>query len=222
MRWRSPRPSARSASRAPPSTSSRKSRRPPSTLCTRSTTSSSLPTCQAFFRATTTSAPRSSRRIFGATWRARRSSTWSIAPRAISGSVDDASRRPRADVRLLRGDARDLHEVARGSQARLHGGAGGRIGGIHPRVPHAVHVVVVAHVGEPDSGGEELGLAAPRGGEQLVELLEDLLGLALHVRVGIAGDLARDVDGVAADDGCAQTLARLDPLDGHQSLLGLA
>src|SRR6266581_4294242 len=71
-------------------------------------------------------------------------------------------------------------------------------------------------------GGEELGLVAARRGEEIVELLEDLLGLTLGVRGGVGGDLAGDVDGVAVDDGGAQTLAGLYPLDGHQDLLGLA
>src|SRR6266851_1965524 len=121
--------------------------------------------------------------------------------------------------RLLRGHARDLDEVLGRGQTRLHGGARGRIRGIHPGVPHRVHVVEVAHVGEPDGGGEELGLARARPGEEIVDLLQDLLGLALDVRGGIAGDLARQVDGVAMHDGGAQALARLDALDAHGVLL---
>src|SRR5882672_6813080 len=121
--------------------------------------------------------------------------------------------------RLLRGHARDLDEVLGGGQARLHGGARGRIRGIHPGVPHGVHVVEVAHVGEPDGGGEELGLARAGRGEEIVDLPQDLLGLALDVSGGIAGDLARQVDGVAMHDGGAQALARLNALDAHGVLL---
>src|SRR6266446_2156210 len=121
--------------------------------------------------------------------------------------------------RLLRGHARDLDEVLGCGQTRLHGGARGRIRGIHPGVPHGVHILEVAHVGEPDGGGEELGLARARGGEEIVDLLQDLLGLALDVGGGIAGDLARQVDGVAMHDGGAQALARLKALDGHGVLL---
>src|SRR5437879_3660403 len=120
---------------------------------------------------------------------------------------------------LLRGHARDLDEVLGRGQPRLHGGARGRIRGIHPGVPHGVHVLEVAHVGEPDGGGEELGLARARGGEEIVDLLQDLLGLALDVGGGIAGDLACQVDGVAMHDGGAQALARLKALDGHGVLL---
>ena len=61
--------------------------------------------------------------------------------------------------------------------------------------------------------GEELGLARARRREQLVELLEDLLGLALDARRGIGGDLSGEVHGVAVDDGAARcagpTLKRL-------------
>src|SRR2546425_459549 len=58
-----------------------------------------------------------------------------------------------------------------------------------------------------------------RPGEEIVDLLQDLLGLALDVGGGIAGDLARQVDGVAMHDGGAQALARLDALDAHGVLL---
>src|SRR5262249_21857488 len=59
IEMRPPRPPARNASPAPPTTSLKTSRPPPGILSTRLTTSSSPPTCRAFSRATTTSAPRS-------------------------------------------------------------------------------------------------------------------------------------------------------------------
>jgi len=105
------------------------------------------------------------------------------------------------------------------SRASTVARAGGFAGSI--QASHGVHVVEVAHVGEPDGGGEELGLARARRGEEIVDLLQDLLGLTLDVGGGIAGDLARQVDGVAMHDGGAQALARLNALDAHGILLCL-
>src|SRR5262245_31143010 len=79
----------------------------------------------------------------------------------------------------------DLDEVLGRSQPRLDGRARGSVGGIDPGVPGRVHVVVDAHVGHVHGGREDLRLVAADGGQGLVDLLQDLLGLALGVRRGV-------------------------------------
>ncbi len=61
-------------------------------------------------------------------------------------------------------------------------------------------------------------MAAHRG-QVLVDLLQDLLGLALGVRGGIARDDARQVHRVAVDDRLAQPGADAVTLDAHRALL---
>src|SRR5262249_40863751 len=48
---------------------------------------------------------------------------------------------------------------------------------------------------------------------QLVDLLEDLLRLVLHRRHGLRRNLARDIDGVAMDDGLAEPATRRQASD---------
>src|SRR6266849_6580160 len=148
-------------------------------------------------------------------WTVPREKFPSVAPIDSPLARDDRAR----GSGLLRGHARDLDEVLGRGQPRLHGGARGRIRGIHPGVPHGVHVVEVSHVGEPDGGGEELGFARAGRGQEIVDLFQDLLGLTLDVGGGVAGDLPGQVDGVTVHDGGAQALARLKALDAHVALL---
>src|SRR3972149_4335731 len=74
---------------------------------------------------------------------------------------------PRSDGR----DGHDLDQVLGRREARLDGRAR-------------------RHVGEIDGGGEELRFVAADRRERLVDLLQNLLGLALRVGRGIAGDHA--------------------------------
>src|SRR5213592_1242572 len=67
-------------------------------------------------------------------------------------------------------------------------------------------------------GREELRLAAAGRRQQPVDLLEDLLGLTLRRR-RVAGDLPRDVDGVAVDDRRAHARPCVVTRDGHRSIL---
>src|SRR5215470_5184692 len=76
----------------------------------------------------------------------------------------------------------DLDEVLGRSQPRLDRRARGSVGGIDPGIPGGVHVVVDAHVGHVHGGREDLRLVTADGGQGLVDLLQDLLGLALGVR----------------------------------------
>jgi hypothetical protein len=52
----------------------------------------------------------------------------------------------------------NLHLHLRPLQQRFDAGARGRAAGRHPGVPHLVHVVHGADVGQPDGGAQELGL----------------------------------------------------------------
>src|SRR4030095_1357126 len=76
----------------------------------------------------------------------------------------------------------DLAQILRRREPRLDGGPRRRVGRIDPGIPGGVHVGVDAHVGDVDSGGEELRLVAANRRQRLVDLLENLLGLALGVR----------------------------------------
>src|SRR5206468_6818314 len=113
----------------------------------------------------------------------------------------------------------DLDEVLRRSQPRLDGCPRRRVGGIDPGVPGRVHVTVDAHVGDVHGGGEQLRLVAPDRRQGLVDLLEDLLGLALGVRRGVGCYHAGEVHGVAVDDRLAQSRSDAVPLDGHRLVL---
>src|SRR5215831_10557890 len=114
---------------------------------------------------------------------------------------------------------RDLDEVLGRSQPRLDGRARGSVGGIDPGVPGRVHVVVDAHVGHVHGGREDLRLVAADGGQGLVDLLEDLLGLALRVRRRIARHHTGEVHGVAVNDRLAQSRSDAVSLDGHRLIL---
>src|SRR5262249_15559762 len=72
------------------------------------------------------------------------------------------------------------------------------------------------HVGEPDGRRQQLRLAAPRAREEPVDLLQDLLGLALDPGGGIGGDLAGEIDGVAVDDGLAHARPNVVTRHGHR------
>src|SRR5207249_9701185 len=83
---------------------------------------------------------------------------------------------------LMKSDGRDGHDldqIFRRREPRLDGGPCRRVGRIDPGIPGGVHVGVDAHVGDVHGGGEELGLVAADRRERLVDLFEDLLGLAL-------------------------------------------
>src|SRR5215470_16311221 len=113
----------------------------------------------------------------------------------------------------------DLDEVLGRSQPRLDGRARGSVGGIDPGIPGGVHVVVDAHVGYVHGGREDLRLVAADGGQGLVDLLQDLLGLALGVRRGIGRHHAGEVHGVAVNDRLAQSRSDAVPLDRHRLIL---
>src|SRR5437870_15520 len=68
-------------------------------------------------------------------------------------------------------------------------------------------------------GGQDLRLVAPDRRQGLVDLLEDLLGLALGVRRRIGRDHAGEVHRVAVDDRLAQSRSDAVPLDGHRLIL---
>src|SRR5437867_3281235 len=116
-------------------------------------------------------------------------------------------------------DGHDLDEVLGRSQPRLDGCPRGRVGGIDPGVPGGVHVVVNAHVGHVHGGREDLRLVTADGGQGLVDLLEDLLRLALGVRRRVGRHHAGEVHGVAVNDRLAQSRSDAVPLDRHRLIL---
>src|SRR5215471_9531613 len=122
-------------------------------------------------------------------------------------------------VSLYSGGGHDLDEVLGRSQPRLDGRPRRRIGGIDPGVPGGVHVVVDAHVGHVHGCREDLRLVAADGGQGLVDLLEDLLSLALGVRRGVTRHHAGEVHGVAVNDRLAQSRSDAVPLDRHRLIL---
>src|SRR5262245_40006831 len=136
----------------------------------------------------------------------------SFAPSPTRRSWSGGTRTPRA---LDRRDRHDLHEQLRVRQPRLDGRAGRRVVGIDPRVPRLVHLGEVAHVGDPDRGGQQLGLVGAGCGEQLVHLLEDLLGLTLDPGRRVGGHLAGQVHRVAVNHRTTEALAGAEPLDRH-------
>jgi hypothetical protein len=83
-----------------------------------------------------------------------------------------------------------------------------RVGGFSrstPRVPLLVEVVEVGHVGQPHLRGQQLRLARPHLGEQLIDAGEHPPGLGSDVRSRIArivGDPGK-MDDIAARDGPA-------------------
>jgi hypothetical protein len=95
----------------------------------------------------------------------------------------------------------------------------GVLAGSTQGVPGRVHVPVDSHVGHVHRGGEKLRLVAPDRREGLVDLLEDLLGLALGVRRRIGRHHAGEVHGVAVNDRLAQSRSDAVPLDGHRLFL---
>src|SRR5262245_40591528 len=113
----------------------------------------------------------------------------------------------------------DLDQVLGRSQSRFDGRPRRRVGGIDPGVPGGVHVAIDPHVGHVHGGGEDLRLVAANGRQGLVDLLEDLLGLALGVRRGIGRHHAGQVHGVAVNNRLAQSRSDAVPLDGHRMIL---
>src|SRR3977135_1599398 len=79
---------------------------------------------------------------------------------------------------------------ARHPAVALTRGARRQIGGIGPRRPGGVHLVAVADIGDPYVGGKNLRLAGSRGGEDGVDPLQHLLGLAFGALGEIVGNLA--------------------------------
>ena len=79
----------------------------------------------------------------------------------------------------------DLHEHGGVGELGLDAGAGGRVLLVNPGGPDLVHVVKEAHVGEPNHGGQDVGLVGAALGQQLVDLVKNLLRLGLQVAGGI-------------------------------------
>src|SRR5262245_16932588 len=124
---------------------------------------------------------------------------------------------PRAPMWLKRRDGHDLDQIFRRREARLDGGPRRRVGRIDPGIPGGVHVGVDAHVGDVHGGGQELRLVAADRRQRLVDLLENLLGLALGVHGRVGGDHAGEIHRVSVNDRLAQPGSDAVTLDGHCS-----
>ena len=116
---------------------------------------------------------------------------------------------------LLGGLDHDLDLEAGGGELGFDRRAGRGVAGRDPGVPHLVHLAPGRDVGQPDVGRQHLRLVGTGLGQELVDLVEDLLGLALHVGLGVVGGQAGEIDRVAMDHGAAHAGAGVDALDAH-------
>src|SRR6266436_5005153 len=116
-------------------------------------------------------------------------------------------------------DGHDLDQVLGRRQPRLHGRSRRGVGGIDPGVPGGVHVAVHPHVGHVHGGGEDLRLVAADRRQRLVDLLENLLGLALRVRGRVGRHHAGQIHRVAVDDCLGEPRPAAVTLDAHALFL---
>src|SRR5215208_876118 len=113
----------------------------------------------------------------------------------------------------------DLDLERRIGELGLDGGARRRRAGGDPGIPHLVHLAPGADVGQTDVGRQDLRLVRAGVLQELVDLVEDLLGLALDVGLGVVGGEAGEIDRVAMDDRARHAGTGVDALDAHCSLL---
>src|SRR5215212_10174490 len=113
----------------------------------------------------------------------------------------------------------DLDLERRIGELGLDGGARRRRAGGDPGIPHFVHLAPGADVGQPDVGRQDLRLVRAGVLQELVDLVEDLLGLALDVGLGVVGGEPGEIDRVAMDHRARHAGAGVDALDAHCSLL---
>ena len=81
---------------------------------------------------------------------------------------------------------------------------------IWPQVPMSVSQMLADRI---------FDLSVPASFEELVDLVEDLLGLALDVGLGVVGGEAGEIDRVAMDHRARHAGTGVDALDAHVSLL---
>src|SRR3989475_683139 len=112
-------------------------------------------------------------------------------------------------------DGHDLDQILGRRQPRLHGRPRRGVGGIDPGVPGGVHVAVNPHVGHVHGGGEDLRLLAADRRQRLVDLLENLLGLALRVRGRVGRHHTGQIHRVAVDDCLGEPRPDAVTLDAH-------
>src|SRR5436190_14842150 len=91
----------------------------------------------------------------------------------------------RAARSLFRRDDGDLHEQPRVGEFGFDTAAAGQILPAGPGVPGLVHRLAVADVANPDGGADDLGLVGAAQRQQAIDLLENLLRLALGVLLRI-------------------------------------
>jgi hypothetical protein len=126
---------------------------------------------------------------------------------------------PFCDRGLLRRDHHDLDIVLRRRQPGLDGGAGRRVAGRDPAVPHRVHLGKRRHVGDVDRRGQQFRLVGAGLGQMAVDDGKDVLGLLGDaLALGVARDDAREIDGIAVHDHLAHAGAGFKTLNAHTVL----
>ncbi len=107
---------------------------------------------------------------------------------------------------VTRGDL-DFDFVLGLGEFRFYRGACGRHAFGHPRVPRFVHLCERVDVGQINRCRENALLGCAAFFEQIVDLLEDLFGLAFDVSAWIRGDLAGQIQESVVGDHFRKTFA---------------
>ena len=104
----------------------------------------------------------------------------------------------------------------RGGELGLDGGARGRVALSDPGVPHGVHLGESLDVGQPDGGGQNLGLVGSRLGERAIDDFQNFLGLfADAFSGGFIGHGAGQIHGVAVNDSLRHAGTDADAMYAH-------
>src|SRR5215831_15021611 len=109
----------------------------------------------------------------------------------------------------------DLDQQTRVRQLSLDAGPAGQVLALGPGIPGFVHGVAQADVGDPDGGRYHLRLIGAAQLEEAVDFLENLLGLALGILLGVGGgDAGGEHEAIGLDD-LGVDFRRLVARDGH-------
>src|SRR5690606_36327851 len=125
---------------------------------------------------------------------------------------------PLAQASAGRRGHHDLDLPFRPRQARLDGGARGRLSRRHPGIPGAVHAGEIADVGQVDLRAQDPGLVAARLRQQRVDRLQHFAGLRFDVRAVGFGHLPGEIDHAVVDAGFGHAGAGVDALDHGRSI----
>lgn len=121
-----------------------------------------------------------------------------------------------------RSDNGDLDLVIGGRKRRLNRGAGGRVALRRPLVPNLVHFRERADVGQPDRGGQDLGLVRSGLRQKRINDRQDFRCLIRDgPAFGFVRDLTSEIKRVSVLDGLAHAGPHPVPNDAHCERLHL-